>query len=211
MPVTAIVDLVEDVLPFLNMTATPSDGGTKLQGIIDACSDVIEDMVGHVIQKTIGPEFYNGGDTSLILRQAPVLSITTMIEVIGLIPYTLTEQPVGYPTDNFGYSLDNPHHGRVTRRSAGSQPFEFYDNIGNVSVTYVVGRDTVPPHIKNATLELIKHVYQFGQQSFGPASSFVPGVARADEDEVVATPSGYLVPNRVAEMCQPSRRLPGFA
>lgn len=208
---TQLVDISADVLPYLDMSNMPSDGGTKLQGIIDGCTSVIEDMVGHCIAVTYADEIHDGGDTTIYLRRTPVLSIDSIVEVIGLVPYTLTEQPVGYPVDNFGFTLDNAKTGRVTRRSAGSQPFEFYDNIGNISVTYTAGRETLEPNIRLAALELIKHVYQFGQQSFGASSAYVPGVAEADEDEMVASPSGYLVPNRVAELCQPTRRLPGIA
>lgn len=211
MPITAIVDLNDDVVPYLNMTKVPADGGTKLQGIVDACQTIIEDMVGDVIQKTIGPEYYDGGDSTLILRRSPVISITTMTETIGLVNYTLTNQLVGSPVDNYGYTIDNPRFGHVTRRSAGSQPFRFFPNVGNIAVTYVVGLTSVPSNIRDATLELIRHRYQFGQQAFGPSSAFVPGVATADADEFSISPSGYLVPNRVAEMCQPSRRLPGMA
>lgn len=211
MAVTEIVDLNTDVLPYLNMTAIPADGGTKLQGIIDTATAIIEDMVGHVVNVTVGPEYYDGGDVALYLRQTPVLSITSIIETIGFVNYTLTLQPVGSPVDNYGYTIDDARFGKVTRRSAGSQPFEFYDNTGNIAVTYVVGLASVPQNIKTACLELIRHIYQFGQQAFGPSSSYVPGVAQDDDMMPVETPSGYLVPNRVAELCQPNRRLPGFS
>lgn len=198
MSVTAIITLA-DVLPELNMANTPADGGTKLQGFIDAASAVIEDMVGHVINNTV-TEYYDGGDTTLYLRQLPVVSISTIVETIGLIDYTLTNQPVGSPVDNFGYTLDDLKVGRVTRRSAGSSPFPFYKNAGNVAITYTYGRSTVPPNIRLATLELLRFMYQQGQQGTRPA------FGAPSPEPVSLTPAGYLVPNRVKELCQPSMR-----
>lgn len=198
MAVTAIVALA-DAMAELNMTVTPADGGVKLQGFIDAASAVIEDMVGHVINGSI-QEFYDGGDFSIYLRQTPVLSIQSVVETIGLINYTLTPQPVGSPVDNFGYTLDDPLVGRITRRTAGSQPFPFYRNDGNISVSYTYGLNAVPPNIRLATLELVRFMWQQGQQSLRPQ------FGAPSPEPVSTTPTGYLVPNRIKELCQPSMR-----
>src|SRR2546430_16633512 len=108
------------------MTAGTND--TELQGFIDAATPIVEDMVGHVIQVTITGEIHDGGDTSIVLRHKPVLSVTTLTEIIGFVPYTLTNQPVGSPVDNYGYSIDDPYGGLVVRRSSGSTPFPFLEN-----------------------------------------------------------------------------------
>ena len=204
MAVTAIVQLA-DALAELNLPSTPSDGGAKLQGFIDAATAVIEDIVGHVVPGT-ATETYDGGDTTIYLRQLPVLSVTGIVETIGLIDYTLTSQPVGSPIDNFGFTLDDPATGRVTRRSAGSQPFPFYANTANIAVTYTYGRATVPANIRLAALELLRFWWQQGAQGLRP-----PFGAPAGEAGVSATPMGFLVPNRVKELCQPSLRQIAFA
>ncbi len=196
---TTYIVKFSDAISELNLPGTPSDGGVKLQNFINAAQAVIEDMVGHVIDTTV-TEIYDGGNTTIYLRQLPVLSITSIVETIGLIDYNLTNQPVGAPVDNFGFSLDDPNTGRITRRSAGSQPFPFYKNTGNVSVTYTAGRTTVPPNIYLATLELLRFWWQQGQQGLRP------GFGQPTADTGSPTPMGFLVPNRVKELCQPSLR-----
>ena len=208
MTVTEIVDLTNDVVPFLKLKQAPS---STLQDTINAAQVVIEDIVGHVINVTVGPEYHDGGDTTIFLRETPVLAVDTIVETIGLIPYTLTLQPVGRPVDNFGYTLDDVASGKITRRSAGSQAFAFYENISNISVTYLVGTATVAPNVKEACLRLVRHMYTFGQQSFGPASAYVPKVDETADLQLVETPSGFLVPGEVWELCQPNPRPIVFA
>ncbi len=197
---TGIVDLQADVLPYLGIKSVPTDGGAKIEGIIDACIASIEYEVGPIETVTVTDEIHDGGDTSIYLRTVPVLSITSMTEVIGLIPYTLTLQPVGAPVDNFGFSIDDYAAGRITRRSAGSQPFPFYANTGNITVTYTAGRASTPANLRLAVLEFVKHIYQWGQQANRPAFGAAP-------DEVPGPgPTGYLMPNRVRELLEPNLR-----
>lgn len=198
MAITALITLA-DAMPELNIANTPSDGGTKLQGFINAAEAVIEDIVGHVINGTT-TEWYDGGDTTIYLRQLPVLSIQSVVETIGLINYTLTAQPVGSPVDNFGYTLDDLSYGRMTRRSAGSQPFPFFRNTSNIEVNYSYGLNAVPANVRLAALELIRHMWQIGQQGLRP------GFGAPPNETMAPTPSGFLVPNRVMELCQPTRR-----
>ncbi len=203
MAVTSLI-LLADAMADLNISNVPSDGGAKLQDFIDAATPVIEDMTGHVVNGTV-TELYDGGDTTIYLWQTPVLSITSIVETIGLINYTLTNQPVGQPVDNFGYSLDDPFTGRITRRSAGSQPFPFYENTANISVTYTYGLNAVPPNIKLAAMELVRFWWQQGQQGwrapFGTTTN----------EPMTTTPQGFLVPNRVKELCQPSLKPIAFS
>jgi hypothetical protein len=206
---TQIVSLAEAEAE-LNMTATPADGGTKLQGFIDAASVVIEDIVGPVIARTT-TEIRDGGDVSIFLWHAPVISVTTIVETIGITTYTLTNQPVGAAVDNYGFSIDDPRVGRITRRSAGSSAFPFFKNTGNVSITYVYGRTSLAitdgfdgPNIRLATLKLIRHMWaqeQGNRPTFGDPAA----------EPMTKTPSGFLVPNSVKELCQPSLRDPVFS
>lgn len=206
---TALCTLA-DAMAFLSMTVTPADGGALLQQYIDGARVVVEDIVGHVVPVQI-TEIHDGGDSTIYLREPPVLTVDAVTEVIGFIPYTLTLQPVGQPTSNFGFTVDDTKDGRITRRSAGSTPIAFYKNIGNVTVTYTAGRTSVAPNIKQGALELIAHMYRFGHQVFGPSNSFVPFVSQEESEQWSASPAGYLVPNRVKELLQPSLALVVFA
>lgn len=210
MTVTAIVTLAADVLPHLNMTSVPTDGGLELQGFIAAATTVIEDIVGHVVSVTFD-EFYDGGNTSINLRALPVLSIASITEIIGITGYTITPQPVGFAVDNYGYTLDVPRTGRVTRRSAGSVPYPWYQNVGNIEVVYTAGRASVPANIRLATLELIRDWFQYGQQGYGKASSYAPADSSSSDDEYTTTPSGYIVSNRIKQMCGAAERPIVFA
>lgn len=206
MSVTEIVDLT-DTLAHLNM-AMPADAGAKVQTYIDACTVVVEDVVGPVIPVQI-TEIHSGGDTSIWLRRRPVLSVVSITELIGMTAYTLTEQPVGQAVDNFGYSIDDAVNGKIVRRSAASTPFPFYGNTGNITVVYMAGRDTVPANIKFGLLELLRLAWQYGQQGNRPPFGALSAAGAAEESSV--TPTGFLVPNRVKEFLQPSLDLPVFA
>lgn len=197
---TSLVDLEMDVLPWLGDMQMPPDGGAKLQGIIDAATVAIQHETGPIVTETVTAEIHDGGDVSIYLRHVPVLSIVSITEVIGLIPYSLTLQPVGAPVDNFGYSIDDYSVGRITRRSAGSQPFPFYANSGNISVTYTAGAAGTPANIRLATLEFVKHIWQWGQQANRPVFGAAP------DEQTGPGPAGYLMPNRVRELLEPNLR-----
>lgn len=68
-----------------------------------------------------------------------------------------------------------------------------------VTVTYTSGAAVVPQNVRLAALELVRHLWQVRQRPQAP----VPGEAY--------TPSGFAVPKRVIELCQPSAKLGGFA
>lgn len=210
MTVTAIVTLAADVMPHLNMTQVPADGGLELQGFIASATVVIEDIVGHVVPATFD-EFYDGGNTTIRLRELPLLTVASINEVIGLTTYSLTNQPVGQPVDNFAYTIDSLRLGVITRRSASSTPYPFFGNTSNIEVVYTAGRLTVPANIRLATLELIREWFQNGQQGYGKQTSYAPAEASDSDDAWSTTPAGYMVPNRVKQLCGQAERPIVFA
>jgi len=205
MTVTALVTMAE-LTAHLNMLITPTDAiVAELQGFIDDCTPVVEDIVGHVVPATFD-ERYDGGNVSIQLRQLPVLTVASVTEVIGFTNYTLTEQPPNATTSAFGFSVDNLDMGIMVRRDGGGGLTRFYANRGNIEVVYTAGRATVPGNVRRGTLELIRHWWQYGQQAQGRVGSYAPGSAAEDDSALSTTPSGYLVPNRVKELLQPSQR-----
>ena len=86
----------------------------------------------------------------------------------------------------------NAGHGLITFNYAQSQ---------DVVVTYASGDAIIPPNVRLATRVLVKHMWQVDKQDL-----------RNRENPAQAwTPSGYAVPKRVLEMCQPNTRKVGFA
>lgn len=210
MPVSTIVTLA-DVRPFLSITTVDANRDAKLQEIIDGTRPVIEDLAGYVVPQTF-IESHDAGDVAIYLRRLPVLSVTSITELRGTTTATLTSQPVGSAVDNYGYTLENSDTGEIIRRGAASTPTPFGGwwvggasswiswGIGKVQVTYVAGRSTVPTNIKLAALELIRHLWQMGQQGNRPLYG-------APSDEALTpTPSGFLVPTRVRELLLGSPR-----
>jgi hypothetical protein len=195
---------LDTVVPFLRIpTPVASLSATdtaNLQMIIDAAAALIESHTGKV-ETAQYVEEHDGGDVSIYLRRPPVLRVVSIVEVIGLERYTLTQQPVGYSTDNFGYSIDNYNYGRIVRRSAGSQPLPFYKNAGNIEVTYVAGMGDCPPNLTLATLELIKHLWFSSQQGSRPVFGDPSAGAM-----VTSSGPGYALPNRVVELLGDKRR-----
>lgn len=200
---------LEEVADYLNLPALP-EKPTKLQQVVLGCTSRLSQEAGILLAQDY-TETYDGGDVSIWLRHTPVLSIASVVEVIGLMRYDLTEQPVGQPVDNFGFSLDEPLYGRITRRSAGSQVFPFYANTGNVTVTYTAGVSPVPYNVKLALLEFVAHIWQIGQEGehFSTGSGAAFGVD--DRSAFTSNPAAYAVPNRVLEMLGTDRRLPTIA
>jgi hypothetical protein len=67
-----------------------------------------------------------------------------------------------------------------------------------VTVTYVAGRTTVPPAVRWATLEQIRHMWE-SQRGGGQIRPLVG----LDQDFGTQTAPGYLVPHRVMEALRP--------
>jgi hypothetical protein len=147
-------------------------------------------------------EVHDGGDTIIALRHVPVLSITSLIEYVGITPYTLTLQPLGATVNNYGYDLIRPSGGIVLRRSAAGTPMSFMGGAGSVVCTYVAGRATVPGDIYLAILDDIKALFEQTQEGGrGPFEAAAEGWS---------APPFHLFP-KLAALASGSRRIPGIA
>jgi hypothetical protein len=123
--------------------------------------------------------------SALLLHQPPALEVTEVSEN-------------GAVVDPAGYSLSAG--GGVLTRTSGYSRSAWVDGFGNVSVTYTAGRTYIPADLRQAVLELVRHLWttQRGQQ----------GRSRSGDDY---TPGqGFSLPNRVIELLAPYE-LPGLA
>lgn len=164
------------------------DGDTQdeeIQGFIDTAVGIIEGFAGPIVQRTITGEKHDGGDVSIFCQHPPVISVQSLTELIALVPFTLTNQPVGSSTDNYGYSIDDAKTGHIVRRAAGSIaiPFSsgnglggYQGGIGTVSITYTAGSVYPEAKVRFAVKEAVKILWR---QTHGGSASFQEGYAPA--------------------------------
>ncbi|GAC1373718.1 MAG: hypothetical protein NVSMB4_00580 [Acidimicrobiales bacterium] len=152
----------------LNIPATDTSNDVELQGFMDTASAIVGYEAGPITQTTF-TETYTPSGSRIMLRQVPVVSVTSVVEYLGRISYTLTSQPPGSTVDNYGYSLDIPDAGLLVRRGGAGTETNFWGS--PVVVVYVAGLATTPPDIRLAALEDIRDLYQQSQQGQRPGGS----------------------------------------
>lgn len=156
-----------DVKAHLNIPTSDTSNDTELGGFIDAASDFITYIAGPVVSTPLTETHRTrGGLYYVMLRQPPVLSITSVVEYVGTVGYTLTQQQPGSTVDNWGYSI-NLASGALVRRSSAGTRMPFLG--GDLVVAYVAGRVSVPPQIRLACLEDIRGLWQRTQLGGRPA------------------------------------------
>lgn len=190
---------LEDARAYLGLPFADPSNDDELQGFIDAAVGIVEGIVGPVTPTTFD-EFYNGGTTQIVLREYPVLSITSVRESFGSDPVVLTAATSAPVAVTNSYTVDL-NAGVITRRNSGYTTGAFFTTGDQtVEIIYVAGRSTVPGDIRLATLETVRHLYQQTQQGGRPSFN---GDAGAD-----LIPMGFAVPNRVRQLLATHRRPP---
>lgn len=144
-----LVSLAEMKLT-LNKTSTADDD--ELRAYIAAATAPIEALAGPVLTRTI-VWADNGGRYSLTLPHQPVTTITNILENNVIV------SPTGY--------VLHPNSG-VLDRLAGFQPLPWRPGRQNIIITYIVGSSFVPWHVNIAARELVRHWWQYSQQSGRP-------------------------------------------
>lgn len=174
---------LEDAKAQLNITGTAND--TELQAYVASVVPVIEHFVGPVEAREV-QENHDGGGV-LVLRQTPVISVTTVVPLYG-----------GSAIDVEGLVVDGDT-GEVRRASRASFPAS--------RVTYQAGRSSIPPTINLAARMLVQHLWRTQTATRGPV------IAGGDDYSVseVIPGLGYAVPHRVLELLEPWRLPPGVA
>lgn len=171
---------LSEVKDYLNMTDTDINRDAELLSFLNAAVSAIEQRVGPLTRRTV-TEVHNGGVSAILLRQPPVLSVTSVTESGS----TVT-----------GYSL-SASAGVLTRVSGYSRSV-WTDGFGNISVTYVAGRTLVPADLRQAVLEATKHLWETQR-----------GKMRRGQDDFIAG-SAYLWTYRINQLIAPYE-LPGLA
>lgn len=166
------------------VASTPLERSEDLRLYVAAATPVIEDITGPLLART---EVYRtwGGGSAVLLPGTPSAIVSVVANGVAV-------------TDFF----DDLNAGILY---AGSRFAGTYFPAGEVVVTYRLGNVEIPPNIRLAARELVRHWWQIGMQSTGGA---IRGASAEDE---VFTQSGYAVPRRVMQLCKPHQKIGGFS
>jgi len=148
---------------------------------VAAATPVIEDICGPVIVKSVTQTVEKGWSYAALYER-----VSTLTSVINA---DLTVVPADSYTFEIGPGL-------LTFNSPTTQ---------RVTITYTTGAAIIPQNVRLAARELIRHWWQIGRQGMRSQNNNLPITADA------WTPSGFAVPRRVIELCEPSKKIGGFA
>ncbi len=145
----------------------PSIDDSELQIFIDSAIPVVENRAGILTPRTIVSEAHDAGSPILLTDFTPILSVQSITERVGTTTRTLTLQPVGASVDSYGYSIDDPRVGRITRRGTGSSALPFGMAAGrgpasfdSVLVSYTVGVNVTRANVQFAVKELVRYMWR---------------------------------------------------
>lgn len=199
---------LDDVRSQMGMDVTPAPGRTgsnitddQLQPYLDQALSICADRCGPVVESDPITEVHDGGNPTIVVRQTPIASVTSVTEYVGNMTYLLTEQPLGQSVDDYGFSVDDPASGLIVRRGQAGTPIPFVTLPRSVVVVYTAGFATLPADLAGGLLILTMHLY----------GSRVGVAAGRPGGQSAGAPSTYAVPNRVVELWQPWLRVPGLA
>lgn len=186
-----IVGLTE-VKRHLNMPLDDTSQDEELRGFVLSASAVVEDVTGVMARRTI-TETNSGGGRHIVLSRAPVLDVAEVVaDGVEVDPGDYTASPSG-----------------LLARRSGRWPA----GLRNVEVTYVVGRESIPFNVLDATLELIR--INWRPQQGGNYSAFDGGggddfgvSAGAEASLQGSLRLGFFVPNTVVQRLSPDQRGP---
>lgn len=167
----------------------------QLNDYIEAASQMVVNRIGQVAGSPTIEEYHDGGVQQIVLRnQAPIQSVTSVLESFGTVNYTLTQVTLDAASGNaFAYTVELDR-GLITRRASGIA-VPFAPGIGNVHVTYVAGYATTPADITLRTLRLIQAMWIADQRGPKPRGGGAPEMPTQKMDALADDLFGsYMVP-----------------
>lgn len=181
-----LVSLI-DVKQYLNISTSTND--EELRGFIEAATDVIEEIVGPTIVKSV-TETHTRPGRVLVLQQPPVVSLTSVTSVLA----------GGWDVDIATVDVDVQTG--ILRRLDGlplaARPFP-------IRVTYLAGRPVMPASITMAAKVIIDHLWET-QRGHTQGVRPSPGGGRGAQKK---GPMPTL-PHRALELLRPYRRAPAI-
>jgi hypothetical protein len=170
---------LDEAKTFLRISGTDDD--EQLRDVLEAASDMCERYTRKAWRRaTVTAEIHSGGVDAIYLRQAPVVSVTTVVDT-------------GVTLAATSYTIDLP----TGRLFYGDTTFQGWWTPGqdNISVTYVTGPPSgiVPAYIRGGMLELVEHLW-----SSRRGGSNLPRKAAGGEE--FSNRLAHALPWRVQEM-----------
>lgn len=197
--------------------ASPDDAA--LQRFLNAADEVLQYECDETLPRTY-TERHDGGDYTLFTYHRPLISVRNIEEGWGWINFELDFQDANTAPENttlWGYSIDSPENGQISRRSVASVPIPFMPGEANIVVTYVAGHSPLPATIVLACLELISHWWQNSQLraavvgGANVAYDATQGTAYTRDTEAGVQNLNIGVPYRILEMIKSHRHMPFIA
>lgn len=176
-----------DAKQYLNILTTTND--EELRGFIEAATQVVENIVGPVVVKTITETHTRPGQV-LVLRQPPILSVVSVTSVLATgLSYDVTAVVV------------DPETGILQR--ADGAPLGFRRPMP-LRVVYRAGRPVVPASITLAAKVIVDHLWET-QRGHTQGVRPTPGTGRTQKKGLQSD-----VPFRAKELLTPYRRAPAI-
>lgn len=171
------------------LNATGVTGDAELEEYLQVTTDIVENIIGPVVNQTITEEIHDGGAT-ILLNRVPIVSVVSI--------ENWADATVTYGASDY---LVNKQTGVIRRLNASWFA-------GPVKVSYIAGRSNATPEAAiTAAKVIIQHLFR--SQQLRPSGPPAP-----TGDAVATVPMlGFAVPNAAVQMLMPhSRRrvwLPG--
>lgn len=196
---------VADFVDWANLPdAQAKTDANKIQSLIEAASRIAVDITGPQTVQTF-TEWFDGGIATISPTYKPVIQVLGAAEYYGISEFILTEQPLGFQTDAFAFTVDY-FTGQITRRTYGGAQAQFAIGSKNVRIIYTAGRAYIPENVQIAVKELVRFWYVHTQTPSGRG-----GRNSLGGEDLSTVSLGYAIPNFVVEMLQPDWRGPGIA
>jgi hypothetical protein len=179
---TGIVSLA-DARAQLNMGPLETADDDELRGFIGAATGAVERALGRVVvRRTIVERHELGRASEVLLRQVPVLSLTSAATADGSTTWNTANLRVDSATG-------------LVKVTSG-EPLS-----GDVDFTYQAGEVVIPDDYRLAALIIVEHLWETQRGTMG--------VQLGGDNETYSPGRGFAIPRRALELLDPP--LPGVA
>jgi hypothetical protein len=162
---------LRDAKKQLNIDPASTDDDEEIAGFLRSVTEVCERYVG-ALGRTSYTEKHQGG-YMIALNRAPVLSLTSVVAVrTGGLGQSVADLDLDEPTG-------------IVQRKDGCRM------CGPLRVTYVAGRTSVPPNVRQAALIILQHLWETQRGDVAP---------RFGIEETWDPRLGYAIPRRALEL-----------